>query len=61
VSYRKSDPEHKEMPVLIVQAEVGLDGRVVYGVIGRSEVGAMPAEDLEAVQSIDNLADSPGA
>jgi hypothetical protein len=56
VAIRKGD-EMKAYParVLIVQAEVGPDGQIIYGIIGRHEVGQIPASELTAIKTFADL------
>jgi hypothetical protein len=50
----KRDEKLQQAPkLLIVQAEVGPDGQVIYCVIGAGTIGPLPAGDLGNIQSID--------
>jgi hypothetical protein len=46
---KDSDKKESEKRVLIVQAEVGPDGEVVCGVIGKNEIRTARGKELSAV------------
>src|SRR5262249_45263504 len=54
---RKTDRRERPARLMIVQAEVGPDGATTYGVIGRHEVGVVPARELTLVREHDLLRD----
>jgi hypothetical protein len=49
---KKGEKETASERVLIVQAEVGPDGAVTYGVISRQDVRTLPAKDVDEVKSL---------
>jgi hypothetical protein len=57
LAFRTSAPQGKKIPLLIVQAEIGPDGKTTYGIISRSELGPVPAAELTTPQSLADMAD----
>jgi hypothetical protein len=52
VAIRKADEQEKHPPrLLIVQAEVGADGEIIYGVIGRHEIRQISARELTGIKT----------
>jgi hypothetical protein len=49
--------ENKERPprLLIVQAEVGPDGKAIYGVITRADIRMVPADELTGIKTFAEL------
>ena len=48
--HQKSSPE--PLRVLVVQAEVGPDGKTTYGIIGGGDVRAAAADELTGIRPI---------
>jgi hypothetical protein len=56
VAILKRDQNMERPPqVLIVQAEVGPDGKAMYGVITRADIRMMPAEELTGIKPLAEL------
>jgi hypothetical protein len=56
VAVLKSDPKKKQTPhVLIVQAEVGPDGAMIYGIISRHDVRAVAGPTVTGIKTLVEL------
>ncbi len=49
---RERKPSEQPLRVLVVQAEVGQDGKTMYGIIGGGEIRAARAEELTGIKPI---------
>ena len=49
---RQGKQSKQPLQVLVVQAEVGQDGKTTYGIIGGGDIRAAAAEELDGIKPI---------